>query len=313
MRLVVDMGGTNTRLAIAQNGNIDLETIQRFHNDDYPTPEAVIDDYLRQHSSASVSECVIAIAGSVQHNSGRLTNRDWIIKAETINKKLQIQNTTVINDLAALGYAVPHLRADQLTTISDAKPVQNRPALVVGIGTGFNVCPVLQVQDSVLCPHVEAGHISLPMSLADALENKNINPRDFPSIESLLSGRGFSAYCKKILKNQNIEGKDILNDFGHTKIADEIINSYAALIGWILRDLTLAYMPLGGIYCAGGIARHILARAAEECCSVLIPRHETISLNIPPVRFIKDDFAALYGCAKACSHERNLTSATDPE
>ena len=298
MKLVADMGGTNTRLALVHDGAVRLETIQRFCNDDYPSAESVIDHYLTGYSDGVITECTIAIAGTVHNHLGQLTNRDWIINTQALTEKLGIKAAYLINDLQALGYALSQLNKDQLTPVHDV-PEQdsNTQTLVVGIGTGFNVCPVLRSQDSLFCPQAEAGHISLPKSLAHALEQKDIDPKHFPTTESLLSGRGFSSYCQKMLKNQDIQGREILNDFGRTEIADTIINSYAELIGWVLRDLTLAYLPLGGIYCAGGMALQILARAAPECSAILAPDHAELGLRTPPVWFIKDDYAALYGCA----------------
>lgn len=297
MRLVADIGGTNTRLAFADDGQVYLETIQRFSNDNYTSAEAVINDYLGQHSCGTISEIVIAMAGSVQQNSGRLTNRDWTLDGAELAKKFAIEQSYLLNDLVALGYAVPHLQEKQLTTVWETEPQQNGPALVVGIGTGFNVCPVFDVDGATYCPHVEIGHASLPTSLANALEGDNINPKDFPTIESLLSGRGFEAFCKKFLKNQNIHARAILNEYGKAEISSTLVHRYAELIGWILRDLTLAYLPLGGIYCTGGMARQALARATPECCAILASQHKTLRLKTPPVQFIKDDFAALYGCA----------------
>ncbi len=299
MRLVADIGGTNTRLAFSYDGQVHLETIKRFRNDDYDSAEALLHEYLLQHAHGTVSEIAIAMAGSVQQNVGRLTNRDWTLDATAFAKRFSIEQSYLLNDLVALGYSVPFLQDKQLTMMrkAETEPSQDYPALVVGIGTGFNACPVLDVDGTIYCQHVEVGHTSLPSNLANALERDNINPKDFPTIESLFSGPGFETFCQKVLNNDNISGREVLNEYGHAEISDNIVHRYGELIGWLLRDLTLAYMPTGGIYCTGGMARQILARAAKECSAILAPHHEIIALKTPPIQFIKDDFAALYGCA----------------
>ena len=44
---------------------------------------------------------------------------------------------------------------------------------IVGLGTGFNVCPVVEdINEKPVCLQVELGHISLPSSVKEALTKR---------------------------------------------------------------------------------------------------------------------------------------------
>ncbi len=78
----------------------------------------VIEDYLQGQVTASPSEIVIAVAGPVHEGSARLTNRGWSILAESLARHFACPHVRLLNDLTALGYAMPYLRAEQLGEIS---------------------------------------------------------------------------------------------------------------------------------------------------------------------------------------------------
>ena len=51
---------------------------------------------------------------------------------------------------------------------------KNGQYLVVGLGTGFNVCPVVEdINEKPVCLQVELGHISLPSSVKEALNKSH--------------------------------------------------------------------------------------------------------------------------------------------
>ena len=98
-----------------------------------------------------------------------------------------------MNDLTALGYAALRLTPSQLVPVAE-RSVDNsipRQALVVGIGTGFNVSPVFEKDGHTICPAVEAGHTSLYASITAELDR--LMPRlaqGVTTVEALFSGRG---------------------------------------------------------------------------------------------------------------------------
>ena len=60
MRLVADIGGTNARIGLCENGEIVSETIHSYANDQWPHFHEMLAGYLEGHSPAQVREMVIA-------------------------------------------------------------------------------------------------------------------------------------------------------------------------------------------------------------------------------------------------------------
>ena len=60
--LVADVGGTNTRIALAQDGTIDRTAIQRYANRDFDSLHAVIQRYCDASSAGQITAACVAIA-----------------------------------------------------------------------------------------------------------------------------------------------------------------------------------------------------------------------------------------------------------
>ena len=164
MRLVADLGGTNVRFGTLASGRAEPDRVSRFSNDDFGGFAAALERYWASIGRPGIDEAVIAVAGPVTGRKARLTNRDWQVDADEISELLGGAGVVLLNDLNALGHAVPHLGAGDVAVIcahqGDAVPMQQ--ALVVGIGTGFNVSPVLVVGGRVFAQAAEFGHAQLP-------------------------------------------------------------------------------------------------------------------------------------------------------
>ena len=242
---------------------------------------------------------VLAVAGPGELHSARLTNRPWRFEAAGLAALAGCGDVWIINDLAALGYAVPHLPADRLTRLIDHPVPQGiqRQYLVIGIGTGFNVSPVVDVNGAPICLTVEAGHASLPQVVAAELETHQTGlSARFPTIEHLFSGRGLSRLCGVISGADGISAQEIITaQRAEDPVAGEIADLYARLIGLVSAEMAQLYLPRAGVFFAGSIARELFAtRAAGQFRAAFSCPSGVAGL---PVSVILDDAAALLGCA----------------
>lgn len=301
MRLVADIGGTNTRLAFVPSGTNTPQAVQSFRNVGFGCFEDVISAFLPD-GSAQIEELVVAMAGPVIGNAGRLTNLDWVIDGERLSERLGGTAVLVLNDLAALGHAALQLAPDQLVPVAQAPAGHSiqRQALVVGIGTGFNVSPIVEVAGRTVCPAVEAGHTSLYASIAAELDQlKPGLAQSFSSVEALFSGRGRRKFLS-LLTGRNVESATpyIVN---HRKPEnapfDAALDRYAILIGLLLAELKIAYLPTDGIFLAGGVSRSSLTGKRSRLCAAAALRENASIKMSPPIWLIGDDAAALTGCA----------------
>lgn len=286
LRLAADVGGTNTRLGLAEGGVLLADTVQSFRNDGFSGFAEVMNQYLQGAAPGGVAEVAIAIAGPVTGTTARLTNRDWHFDAAALSQHLSGAQVHLLNDLAALGQACPHLSAECLDTVigpaGDAGGDGQR--LVVGIGTGFNLSPVLHAGGQVQCLNVEYGHVSLPLDVAEHLRSRIRGAEAFCTVEHLFSGRGHAA----------VRGQFADDDQG----AQAFQAFYAELLALLARNLVLAFLPAQGIYFAGAVARSLLSSPAQQVFAEAFRQPFALNTGIEaPVYVILDDAAALKGCA----------------
>lgn len=302
MRLVADIGGTNARVALCANGGVDHGSVARFTNAEWDSLDDVLRAFCRAHPDTVIDEMVIAVAGPVHAGRAKLTNRNWTIIADDLAQSFSCRRVVLLNDLGALGYAVPLLGTDQVTKIcgQDIPDDPNGQALIVGIGTGFNISQVITKDQCTVCPPAEAGHISMPSAIASRLDDYACNPKRFPTVETLFSGRGLTAFCRQMTGSDYVSGESAIKNYGdpaEAKITDAI-DTYASLLGLLLRDLSLSYMPSRGTFLAGSVGRAI-ARCAPDPMINVFQESCKFRLHSNPTIFVaEEDSAALLGCTQ---------------
>jgi glucokinase len=301
MRLVADIGGTNSRLALAPTGSVELTSTRSYVNADYKCFDNVISDYL-SNSNATVKQLVIAMAGPVRNNVGRLTNLDWEINGNKLAKSFGTVPALVINDLTALGHSALKLAPNQVSPIVNQPVINHRQkqALVIGIGTGFNVSPVIEFGGVSVCAEVEAGHTTLFSSILLELENLMTGmSHAFSTVESLFSGRGRRQFMS-LLTGERVDSASMFIDkqgILENQAYDHALDRYAELIGMLIAEFKVSYLPHDGIFLAGGVARSSLTgNRTTLCAEAALCENDVIKLK-PPVWSINDDAAALVGCA----------------
>ncbi|SPJ28161.1 glucokinase [Falsiruegeria mediterranea] len=296
--LVADVGGTNTRIGMSDGGVV--TQISRYENDAYPSFDAVVAKYLSDVAKASLTGAVIAVAGPVTSTRAKLTNRDWSFDSAQLRAALPgAPKVFLINDLVALGHALPHLAEGQHSTLlSGAEQPLNSQRVVAGVGTGFNVC---LLRDGAVM-EAELGHASLPSSVGSVLHDAlGDGAAQFTTNEAVLSGRGLSRLYQ-VMTGRSLAGAQIIAaaDAGDCQSAREAVMLFARLLGCFSRELVFQYLPFGGIHFAGGAARGVLGSDARDAFVAAFlndgPFHEQVAQV--PVHVIADDLAALIGAAR---------------
>lgn len=303
--LLGDVGGTNARLAIARNGSIDTATVTRFRGDDFATFDDVVRLFLEQQGQPRITSACVAAAGPVSGGRARLTNRDWDMSEDGLARLTDADHVRIINDLTALGYATPALHGDGIAVLRQAPAdrARNGQALVVGLGTGFNVCAVRSLQaGSITAMEAEEGHTHLPANIylrlvdlmgADAA-------RQFTSVEETFAGRGLSRFHAARTGTAPVRSEQIAAavDAGD---ADAIAtyDIFSELVGMLCRELALHFMPLEGMFLAGSVGRSIADRIAQFEAGFFAESYMRHIPEATPVLLIRDDMAALHGCLGA--------------
>jgi glucokinase len=300
MRLVADIGGTNARLALARDGTLLSGSARSFRNTEHPGFAELADEYLRQAGADPLDSIVVAVAGPVGAGVARLTNHDWSFDAAALSARFGAASTVLLNDLSALGHALPALSGDDLGPVipgAEDAPREGQ-SLVAGIGTGFNVCSVLLTGQSTICLKSEYGHVSLPGAVGDALEARIGSKIDrFATVEDCFSGAGVSAVFAALTGRAGVSPVAALA--GDDPVSAEFRDFYATLVGYLARDLRLAFMPEAGIKFAGSVARAVLSGPSRPQFAAVYGADTPVDLPaMAGVDLILDDMAALKGCAR---------------
>ncbi len=306
--LVADVGGTNARLALVADGEISASTSEKYSNKDYGSFYQIASEFLTRYNVGEVSACCVAMAGPVFGGRGKLTNLDWEISAADLKATTRAQKALVMNDLTALGYAVDRLSQDDLTPVlcRDAGEGRNGQSLIIGIGTGFNVCPVKSTPSgATICLEAEGGHTGLSPAVFELLQAEiGKQASTIETAEDLFSGRGLARFHQlRTNGSAEISGDQIVkaNDLKSDAEASRSLRGFSGMLGAHCRELTLQYLPLDGIYFAGSVARGVLGSGFDSAFISELDRHDRFRdlLNRIPVSVINEDAAALVGCAVA--------------
>lgn len=170
--------------------------------------------------------------------------------------------------------------------------------MVVGIGTGFNVSPVIHRQDSDICLVSEYGHAQLPIDVAAGLTDKlGDAARDFATVEDCFSGSGYQAIHRIFIDQLGADLHHVGQ--GDDRRDTDFLRFYAELVALMTRNLAMAFVPTSGVYLAGGVARTILASSGRTRFAEVMSRPFAQGPDLSaPVYVIRDDAAALIGCAR---------------
>ena len=306
--LVADIGGTNSRLAIAitsrQDKEITLKNIHKFRNSDFNNFDEVIKRYLSISDERSIGRMCIAAAGIISDTTVEMSNLNWKITVPSLQKTAKIDEVFIINDLQAQGYALDFIEPNDLEELIEGSYSKgpNDTKLVCGMGTGFNVAIAYQTAFGTFVPASEYGHARTTtanekqkMILKKLEENSS-----FVSYENILAGPGLNRLDQVLNQRKDRTPSDILSaaQEGDFK-AKEVGSQLAGFAGQAFGDFALMNMALGGVYLIGGVARAIMPYLKEENFKQNFYDRGNFSeiMKKISVYLILDDYAALKGCA----------------
>ncbi|MCC7320393.1 MAG: glucokinase [Rubellimicrobium sp.] len=309
--VVADIGGTNTRVALARGATIEDGSLRHFRNADHPGLEPILAQFVAG-TGLRPDACCVAVAGPVQDGRADMTNIAWSMSEDSISRATGAARAVLLNDLQAQGHALGHLAGDRLVTAVEGPLTPGAPMLVVGLGTGVNAAPVHGSGAGRLVPPSECGHVSLPVrdeaDLALLRHIEAIPPEPGrtrrASVEEALSGRGlvhlhgFHASRSGGAPLADAHGVLAALAAGEAS-ATAAVADYVRILGQVLGDLALVHLPFGGIHLIGGMARAIMPHFARFGLTARFRAPRWIDLLEHEFRVIvvDDDSAALTGCA----------------
>jgi len=318
--LAGDIGGTKTVLALYSTdegvaGGAHHET--RYESGKYSSLEAIILEFLRETKAKPVAAS-FGVAGPVQDKQAQITNLPWVIDADSISASFGIPDVFLLNDLRSIAIAVPHLRAEHLTTLNPGTAVPRGNIAVVAPGTGLGIGFLVWTSDGYRAYASEGGHTSFaPRNLQEMELLKYLQSRyGHVSFERVCSGsflpniydflRAQGSYLEPSwLREELARAQDrtpvIVQAALEQKanISEATLDIFVHALGTIAGNLAVTLLATGGIFFGGGIPPRILTRLQRpDFLSAIADkgRFSNFCANLP-VHVIRDPKVALQGAA----------------
>jgi len=339
--LIGDIGGTKAILCIVET-SCDTVTAEdqfeilyeyRFTSHEFSDLVPMARQFLSKAEqklgeSITCDKACFAIAGPVTDNTSALTNLDWQLEGDRLQRELSISHVKLVNDFTATGYGVLGLAESDLHTLQAVEPPPNAPIAVIGAGTGLGECYLTAQSGQYVAYASEGGHANfsprseIEFQLYQYLLDKYAT--DHVSAERVISGQGIVAIYQFLRDTQDhaespavaeavrdwercetpcdgisdpaatiataaSEGKDEIS----TRTMQIFVSAYGAEAG----DLALKTLPYGGLYIAGGIAaKNVSLLSSQEFMQAFMQKGRVSQLlEKVPVHIILNPKAGLLG------------------
>jgi glucokinase len=285
MLLAGDIGGTKTLLALYASVTGARQPIAEgeFHSASYPNLDAIVREFLAGKKRQATHAC-FDVAGPVIGGRARLTNLPWDLEEGTLCQRLGLQNVTLLNDLKAIAYAVPHLGPADLQTINAGQPEQNGPIAVIAPGTGLGEAFLVWCGGSYTACPSEGGHASFAPTDERQMGLSRFLTERFGhvSCERVCSGLGianiyeylrsfdaavepasFADALSRAPDRTPLIAQAGLQDPEGNPLAATALEIFISVLGDEAGNLALKVLATGGVYLAGGIPVHLLPKLTD--------------------------------------------------
>ncbi len=267
MILAVDVGGTNTRAAWFENGDLPRPLRTRTE----ATYKVVsFESWLRAllGEEPRVEAVCVGVAGPVFGGRSFTVNLPWSVDAQELSRGLGSIPVWVINDLEAAAYAVEELRPEQWAELCPCRtqlPSGPGNRAVIAAGTGLGEAGLCWNGTEFQPFATEGGHASFaPIDDFDVELLRWLWKRfDHVSWERVLSGPGIKNIYDFLLERSAQEPRTVFNTAeeiasaaaaGKCALSVAAMHRFARFYGAEAANLALKTMATGGVYVVGTMA-----------------------------------------------------------
>ncbi len=307
LSLVGDIGGTNSRFGLVEQGSMVVNHVEAQKNDNFTSLEASVSHYLKQLGVTSLHAAAIAVAAPVDREVITLTNRDWTFSANSLKAATNASSFRLLNDFEALAYSLPHIAEADLVQIGGVKSETPHVKIVLGPGTGLGMSILAPIKPKGwMALPCEPGHITLPIESQDEYNWRDLmrEPGEIFTTEQAISGGGLYLMYKTIAPTGKLETPESVMQAalaGHDVDAVKVLDQFIVWLARIASDAAMILQARGGVYLAGGIAPALVDQLkGGKFRSVFENKGKMSHVMMPiPIYIITDKFPAFKGCAAA--------------
>jgi len=331
MFLAGDLGGTKVSFAVYSEEQGPREPLARVRlpSADYPSLEAAVRDFLGKHH-LNVTRATFGVAGPVVKGRAQITNLPWIVDTRRLMEELELEKVALINDLAAVAYAIPHLTEDEVVVVQEGEVEEHGTIGVIAPGTGLGQAFITNTK-GVYTPFAsEGGHTDF--APADALQfgllrylkerfghvsyERICSGSGLPNIYNYLRDVGYShepAWLTEELAAADDRTPIIVraaqDESNPVELCVGTLKVFVSVLGAETGNLALKILATGGIYLGGGMPLRLINELTDGYFlqSYLNKGRFSDLLTKFPVKIITHPEAGLFGSALHAFEQANLT------
>ncbi len=309
-RLVADIGGTNSRLALYDPITNELRALRTYINREHAQFEDVVDDWWDALSEPGPTDCCLAVAAPPFSDRVTMLNIDWSFSLQDLAKRFGFSQLRGINDFEGNAYAVPYLTASDLTALHLGNTSHGSRLATVGPGTGLGGATLSWMGATPVASASEPGHMGLSPATELELDLfRHLLPKTGEVYaEYLVSGPGLQRLYQAIgaiqghktlpLLPEEISARAQSRECAHCTLT---LNTFCALLGSVCGNYVLANGAYGGLYLAGGFLPGMITFLQQ---STFVQRFQQkgkmrAHLDQVPLFVITSDKTGLMGAAHA--------------
>ena len=322
-RIVADIGGTNARFAIADEGAPGFSRDLTLRCADFESAGAAIRAYIAETGLPEPDVICLAAAGPVIDQTVRFTNNHWTIDASELQKEFGTERVRLMNDFEAIAYSVPFLTPADCLPIGLPDPRSladiDFNVAVLGPGTGLGAVGLVRRGHEFYPIVGEAGHVGfspetrVQLDILTALRERF----DRVSVERLVSGPGLANIYSALTRihgeqRTQLTAAEIFEAATGTDDprAAESLQLFFEILGQFAGNLALTLGAHDGIFIGGGIVRRypqLLENSGFRSGFESKGRHRSLMEQIP-TQLITHPEPGLLGasyCAQQLLRDRN--------
>ena len=317
--LAGDVGGTKTWLGLFEGGAPRPEPVEtaRYATLEFDGLAAVVARFLDDAGAreAPAAAC-FGVAGPVRNGVSQLTNVPWAVDAREIGDRFGVASVHLINDVEAMGWALPQLAAHELAVVHAGVPDAGGNAALIAPGTGLGEAGLHRVGGRLVPMPSEGGHADFAartpreheFAAAFAAERGRV------SLEDVVSGPGLVNLHAFTHRGAACTGDGLPDDprarpatvtanalAGACAACTETLRLFVSALGAAAGNLALRTLATAGVYIGGGIAPNLLP--AVETGGFIDAFQDKppmrALLERVPVRVVLEAHPALLGAAVA--------------
>ena len=321
--LAADIGGTNARLQLWTQNAVELRCARQYHTAAYASIVSLLQQFLRDAAVAD-SDCIsiasIAICCPVE-DEARICGPGGVSWPQNVASDVErsftgILRCVLLNDFVAVGLGVKSLHPNQTQILHDAPLRAQSTCVCLGPGTGLGTCFMTwdSTSEGYVAHPAEGGQPEFAARTAEEWQLKQFLSADGRKqviVEDVISGpglancfrfacsnAGFTSALADTTPQEDLPAAVASLALGTDKASTpEHVVATSALELWLgaflgeLRAVALRFLPMGGLYIAGGVPSKLMPWFGQSVASRFAIGDEINRdiLSTVPVLLVNDD------------------------